>query len=344
MSALAASLPGRAVRRFTLVRSLGLVIGLGIVLLLITNVLGAYQELQLAEGAYFFAVLAGLSVLIGLSGKISLGHGAFMAVGAYTTILLVNHGWALFPSVAAATAISAVIGIPVGIAASRLRGPYLAGATLAFAIGLPALANRFPSLLGGENGLTINPPPVPSFLGASFSLEQWQAWIACAGALVVLFVLFNLVKQRHRPIAARHSRRRDRRLAVRAERRPAADAGVRRQRGVRRPRRRPLCRVLNLATPSAFPLTLSLSLLTGVVVGGLGSLAGAAWGAAMLVLLPSWTTDLAHSLSLNTNFQGNLPYAIYGLVLIVVMLAWPTGIQGGLGALKTQISNKRRRG
>ena len=64
-------------------------------------------------------------------------------------------------------------------------------------------------------------------------------------------------------------------------------------------------------------MTLSLSLLTGVVVGGLGSLAGAAWGAALLVLLPSWTNDLAHSLSLNTNAQGNLPFAIYGVVLIV---------------------------
>ena len=102
--------------------------------------------------------------------------------------------------------------------------------------------------------------------------------------------------------------------------------------------------VLNLATPSAFALTLSLSLLTGVVVGGLGSLAGAAWGAAMLVLLPSWTNDLAHSLSLSTNAEGNLPFAIYGLVLIVAMLAWPTGIQGGLGALKRYTSNRRSRG
>ena len=192
MTSLAITLPGQTVRRSTLARSLGVVTGLGVVLLLVTNALGAYQELQLAQGAYYFAALAGLSVLIGLSGKISLGHGAFMAVGAYTVMLLVGHGWALLPAVAAAALISAAIGIPVGIAASRLRGPYLAGATLAFAVGLPALANRFPSLLGGENGLTINPPTVPSFLGANFSLEQWQAWIACAGALVVLFLLYNL--------------------------------------------------------------------------------------------------------------------------------------------------------
>src|ERR1035441_6096452 len=95
--------------------------------------------------------------------------------------------------------------------------------------------------------------------------------------------------------------------------------------------------VLNLATPSAFPLQLSLSLLTGVVVGGLGTLTGAVWGAALLVLLPSWSNDLAHSLSLSTNVQGNLPFAIYGLVLIVAMLAWPTGIQGGVAKLTSWV-------
>ena len=344
MSALASGPPARVLRRFTLARSLALVIGLGVVLVLITDVLGDYQELQLAQGAYYFAVLAGLSVLIGLSGKISLGHGAFMAVGAYTVMLLVGHGWALFPSVVAAAVIAAVIGIPVGVAASRLHGPYLAGATLAFAVGLPALADRFPGLLGGENGLTINPPAVPSFLGASFSLEQWQAWIACAGALVVLFVLYNLVHSRvGRSLRATRDDEiaaslcglnigRQQTLAFVVS---AACAGL--GGGL-------YAVVLNLATPSAFPLTLSLSLLTGVVVGGLGSLAGAAWGAAMLVLLPSWTNDLAHSLSLSTNAQGNLPYAIYGLVLIIVMLAWPTGIQGGrAGHLKAYMTNKRRR-
>ena len=78
--------------------------------------------------------------------------------------------------------------------------------------------------------------------------------------------------------------------------------------------------------------------------GGLGSLAGAAWGAAILVLLPSWTNSLAHSLSLGSGAEGNLPFAIYGLVLIGLMLAWPSGIQGGLGALTRYMSIKRRRG
>ncbi|MGA8716719.1 MAG: hypothetical protein WB557_01815, partial [Solirubrobacteraceae bacterium] len=71
----------------------------------------------------------------------------------------------------------------------------------------------------------------------------------------------------------------------------------------------------------------------GVVIGGLGSLVGAVWGAALLVFLPNWTTDLANSFSLSTNVSHNLPIAIYGLVLIAAMLLWPSGIQGGLRAL-----------
>ena len=94
-----------------------------------------------------------------------------------------------------------------------------------------------------------------------------------------------------------------------------------------------LCVVLQLAQPGAFPLQLSLSLLTGVVLGGLGSLAGAVWGAALLVLLPNWTNDLANSFSLSTKVSANLPLAIYGLVLIAAILVWPSGIQGGVRAL-----------
>ena len=85
--------------------------------------------------------------------------------------------------------------------------------------------------------------------------------------------------------------------------------------------------------PGAFPIQLSLTLLAGVVIGGLGSLMGAVWGAALLVLLPNWTNDLASSFSLSTNVAHNLPLAIYGLVLIGAMLAWPSGIQGGFRAI-----------
>lgn len=331
-------------RRSTPLRSLALVLLCGAVMFLVSELVTDYRNTQLATGAYYFAVLAGLTVLAGLSGQISLGHGALMAVGAYTVALLIGReGWALFPALLAAVAVATVIGIPVGAAANRLRGPYLAGATLAFAVGLPALADRFPATFGAENGLTINPPTPPAFLGGSnFDLFRWEAWICCLGALIVLFVLYNFV---HSGIG--RSLR-----AVRDDEIASALCGL------RLGRTRTLAFVLSascaglgggllcaavdqLATPDAFPLQLSLSLLTGVVVGGLGSLAGAAWGAALLVFLPSWTTDLSHSISLSTNVAANLALAIYGVILIVAMLVWPSGIQGGLRALVGLLRRRR---
>jgi branched-chain amino acid transport system permease protein len=261
-----------------------------------------------------------------------------MAVGAYTVALLIgNEHWALVPALLAAVVVSAVVGVAVGAAASRLRGPYLAGATLAFAIGLPALADQYPNTFGGENGLVINPPTPPSFLGQSFPLERWEAWIACVGVLVVLFVLNNLVHSgigrafravRDDEIAASLCGLHVGRVQTLAFIVSAACAGL--GGGL-------LAVVLQLAAPGAFELGLSLSLFTAIVLGGLGSLVGAIWGAALLVLLPTWTTDLAHSFSLSTNVSANLPLAIYGFVLIVAMLAWPSGIQGGVRAIFARI-------
>jgi branched-chain amino acid transport system permease protein len=325
----------------TLLRALALVAAAAVVLALVTEALGAYDNLQLADGAYYFAALAGLTMLAGVSGQISLGHGALMAIGAYTVILLIgNEHWALVPALIASAGVTALVGIPVGAAASRLRGPYLAGATLALAVGLPALADKFPGTFGGENGLTINPPTPPSFLGSSFPLERWEAWVGCAGALIVLFVLYNMTNSgvgrslravRDDEIAASLCGLHVGRTQTLAFTVSAACAGL--GGGL-------LAVVLQLAQPGAFPLQLSLSLLTGVVIGGLGSLAGAVWGAALLVLLPSWTNDLAHSFSLSTKVSSNLPLAVYGLVLIGAMLVWPSGIQGGLRVL----SGRARRG
>lgn len=339
MSALAA----RILRpRSTLARSLGLVALAGAVLLVASEALGAYEELQLANGAYYFAVLAGLTVLIGLSGQISLGHGALMAVGAYTVALLIgDERWALVPALLAAVVVTTLVGVAVGAAATRLRGPYLAGATLAFAVGLPALADKYTSLLGGENGLVINPPTPPSGLGANFPLERWEAWIACAGALVVLFAMNNLVRSgvgrafravRDDEIAASLCGLHVGRVQTVAFVVSAACAGL--GGGL-------LAVVLQLASPGAFALQLSLSLLTAVVLGGLGSILGAVWGAAVLVLLPGWTNDIAHSFSLSTQISANLPLAIYGLVLILAMLVWPSGIQGGVRAAVSRIRERR---
>lgn len=321
----------RVVGQSRLVRSLALVVLVGVVFFLASETLGAYDDLQLASGAYYFVVLAGLTVLTGTSGQISLGHGALMAVGAYTLCLLVgNEHWAIAPALLAAVVVSAVVGTAVGAAATRLRGPYLAGATLAFAVGLPALADKYPSTFGGENGLVINPPAPPSWLGTNFPLERWEAWIAGIGALAVMFAMSNLLKSgagrafravRDDEIAASLCGLHVGRVQTLAFVLSAACAGL--GGGL-------LAVVLQLAAPGAFELQLSLSLLTAIVLGGLGTLMGAIWGAAVLVLLPNWTNDLAHSFSLSTQVSDNLPLALYGLVLIVAMLVWPSGVQGAL--------------
>ncbi len=339
MSALLARVPRP---RGTLARSLAIVVLAGLVLFIASEALAAYDELQLANGAYYFAVLAGLTVLTGMSGQISLGHGALMAVGAYTVALLIgNEHWALVPALLAAVVITALVGIAVGAAATRLRGPYLAGATLALAVGLPALADKYTSTFGGENGLVINPPTPPSWLGASFPLERWEAWITCVGALIVLFVLNNLLRSgigralravRDDEIAASLCGLDVGRVQTLAFIVSAACAGL--GGGL-------LTVVLQLAAPGAFELSLSLSLLTAIVLGGLGSLLGAIWGAALLVLLPTWTTDIAHSFSLPGKVSDNLPLAIYGVVLIAVMRLGPGGIQGALRAVGARLRARR---
>jgi branched-chain amino acid transport system permease protein len=343
MNAARAGMVRRVIRpRGALARSLAAAGLAGVALFLASEALGPYAELQLANGAYYFVALAGLTVLTGLSGQISLGHGALMAVGAYSVALLIgNEHWALVPALLAAVLITAVVGVAVGAAASRLRGPYLAGATLAFAVGLPALADKYTGTFGGENGLVINPPTPPSWLGASFPLERWEAWITCLAALIVLFAMNNLVGSgigrtfravRDDEVAASLCGLHVGRVQTLAFIVSAACAGL--GGGL-------LTVVLQLAAPGAFQLSLSLALLTAIVLGGLGSLVGAMWGAALLVLLPIWTNDIARSFSLPTKVAANLPLAIYGFVLIAAMLAWPSGIQGALRAIVSRIRPPR---
>jgi branched-chain amino acid transport system permease protein len=306
----------------------------GVVLFFLTEQLSAYDNLQLATMAYYFVAVAGLTVLTGQNGQISLGHGALMAVGAYATVKIQDAvAWPLAAVLLGASLVAAAAGALAGAAAARLRGPYLAGATLALAVGLPALATRFSGFLGGSNGLVVAPPVPPSWLGATFPLERWQAWIACLAALVVYVVLANLVRSgygrafravRDDEIAAQLSGYHVARTQIVAFVVSAACAGL--AGGL-------LVVVTSLAAPGAFPLSLSVTLLTGVVLGGSGSLAGAAWGAAALVLVPTWADDASKALSLSSNVEANLALAIYGVVLIAVMLVAPGGIQAAVRRL-----------
>ena len=108
--------------------------------------------------------MAGLTVLIGLSGQISIGNGAFMAIGGYAAALLLIHlGWPLELVLLASVVIAAAGGAIFGLAAARLRGPYLAGATLMLAVALPTVADQYAGVFGGDQGLsvTITTPGLP---------------------------------------------------------------------------------------------------------------------------------------------------------------------------------------
>lgn len=318
--------------RATLLRHPLLAAVAGLLLFLLTESTDPFTDTRISSVAYSFIVVAGLTVLVGLNGQISLGHGALMAVGAYTFALLTLHqpGWPFWVDLIASALVTAVAGAPVGFAAARLRGPYLAGATLALAVGLPALASKYDGVFGGNNGLTFLTTSPPASFGFDFPLERWQAWICCVAALVTVVLLANLATSR----VGRNFR------AVRDDEVAAALAGINVARtqvlafvvsaacaglagGL-------LALTLGTAAPGSFQFSLSVTLLAAAVLGGLGSLTGALWGALVVVYLPAWSDDLAGRFSLSTNVQNNLPLAVYGAILILVMLLFPRGIQGGL--------------
>jgi branched-chain amino acid transport system permease protein len=311
-------------------RHLGIAAAAAAVIAVASVRLGFFREYQMAEVAAYLVAIAGLTVLVGGSGQISIGHGAFMAIGGYATALTVMHlGWPLAAVIAVSTAVAAAVGAVVGVAAARLHGPYLAGATLMLAVALPSLASRYAGVFGGDQGLAVNVTS-PGFLGPLFPLTRWQAWITWAAALIALVLLANLGRSR----VGRSWR------ALRDDEVAAALAGLN-VAGLR-----VLAFVVSaacaglggcllvitssIASPGEFTLALSITLLAGAVLGGLGSLAGALWGSLVLVLLPTYLTDVAASHGLNGAASSNVPIAAYGVVLIVTMLVFPGGIQGGV--------------
>jgi branched-chain amino acid transport system permease protein len=335
--------------RSTLLRHTMLaLIGFGVLLGLIQLLSDIHNATWVTPIAYTLCAAAGLTVLVGLSGQISLGHGAFMMVGAYTTALILEHwqtGHAnlqLVPVFAAAVVVSALFGAVVGLAAARLRGPYLAGATLALAIGLPQLVNyqHLSRQLGGVNGIAVVAPNPPS----SFDLYRWQSVMCAIAAVVTLWFLANVTRSRvgrsfravrDDEIAASLCGLSVARTQVLAFIVSAGCAGL--AGGL-------LVVVKLVAGPGAFDLSLSLGLLAAVVFGGLGSLAGALYGSVVVVLLPTWSQDFTDALSIHSDkISNNLPLIVYGVVLAVAMLAVPNGLQGAVLRLRMLATSAIRR-
>ena len=319
----------------SLPRRLGVAVVVAVIIVFLSIKLNTFRDYQIAEIAVEVTAVAGLTMLTGLSGQISLGNGAFMAIGAYTTALLLLHlSWPFIAVLVLAGAVTAAAGAIFGVAAARLRGPYLAGATLMLGVALPSIAYAYQSIFGGDQGLNVA-FTAPGFLGANFPRTRWQAWVSALVALITLVLLANLSYSR----IGRNWR------AVRDDDVAAALDGV----NVAAARILAfvvsatcaglagalLAIVTGLVAPGAFTITLSIALLTAAVIGGLGSLPGAVWGSLVIVLVPTYVTDVATSHGLSSSVGSNIPVAAYGAVLILVMLVFPQGIQGGLRRLLT---------
>ena len=298
--------------------------GVGVlVLVVLPFVLTDFRTVQLATvGAYFIAIL-GLDVLTGHSGQISLGHGAFMAVGAYTTaILMANHGVRDLWTIPIAARVAGVIGLLAGVPALRLSGLYLALATFGIAVVLPTILKKFDHFTGGSTGITLFGKPTQTGHGVGIwglTNNQWlYALTWTIGGFVFLIAWWLLDSRFGRSLRAI----RDSELAATAS-------------GVNRAKYKVLAFgvsaafagvagalfAINVAyvAPDTFPIQLSLYLLVGAVVGFFGSIWGAVLGALLIQFLPDIVGLIPH---VDTK-QAGPTTLFFGLVLVVLMLVLP---------------------
>jgi branched-chain amino acid transport system permease protein len=301
----------------------------GFILAALPWLVGGFRLFQLNLMLTYAIALIGLNVLTGWSGQISLGHGALFALGAYASGLLTQHlGLSWVAALPCAAALGWLIGWLIGLPAVRLGGHELALATFALALAVPQVL-KHPALshwTGGAQGLILNRPSVPSALqsaGVSWSTDQFLYGVL----LVVLAGVLALVQRTLGGSVGRQWRAlRDHPLAARALGTDVAryktlafaySASITSLAGAC------YAPVVGFIAPDSFPAFLSLSLLVGLVIGGLGWLPGCVFGAAFIQFVP----NLTDSISLSA------PWALYGLTLIVVLVWMPTGV-AGLGALQ----------
>jgi len=296
----------------------------GFILFLISNRLDELRVYQGATVAIYAIGIASLILLIGYSGQVSLGHGAFLAIGGFAAALARIHFEApIWLTFVVAVLAAAIGGALLGLAAARLSGPYLAGTTLALAIGLPSIANQF-SIFGGEQGLSFDIGLPPASLGEDFTQYKWYFWISWTVALITLYWLRNILNSRY----GRGWR------AVRSNDVAAELAGIHVGRnkvlaftisaGLAGLAGALLAMTISLASPGVFPLALSFSLATGAVLSGVTTLGGVMIGSVTLVAIPEIALAIANRYGSET-ITTNLPGLLVSALLILTVLFVPNG-------------------
>jgi branched-chain amino acid transport system permease protein len=321
------------------------------------TVISSFQTSLWTEALVLAIAIMGLNILVGYSGQLSLGHGAFMALGAYISAIIA-HRYKLdyLVTIPIAAVLTGVVGFLFGIPALRLSALYLALATFALAVVTPSLIKRPDELTGGVRGILVIQPDPPQFArdvfatitGTVMTSDQWIYYVALFCALLLFWLAWNLV--RHRPGRAMR--------AIRDGEVAAAASGVNiagyktMAFGISAFYAGTAGSLFGLGTgfvsPDTFPVSLSIQLLVGAVVGGLASIPGPLLGAIFAYFLPiesnQWVPSQAWIPDQITSTVKNAgPAVSYGVVLILIMMFAPNGIVGlvnsGYAAL-----NRRLRG
>jgi len=292
-------------------------------------VLTNYRTFQATLVLVYAIALLGLNILTGYNGQISLGHGAFYAIGAYAAAILMDQGgvpyWATIPI---AGAVCLVAGFLFGLPALRLEGLYLALATFALAVSMPPIlkAHFIEKWTGGVQGIVIIKPDPPAWLaaaGVKLNADQWLYFFVLAIALVLFIMGWNLV-----------SGRIGRALVAIRDHHTAAEAM-----GINTALYKSLAFgvsamytgiagalgaiAVQFVAPDSFSVFLSITFLVGIVVGGLASLSGALYGALFIQFVPNIADELSKA----------APWAVFGVFLIGFVYLMPTGAAGAVRAL-----------
>lgn len=295
--------------------------------------LSNFRVFQFTQVYIYAIALLGLNMLTGYNGQISLGHGAFFAIGAYVGAIMmdqwgINYAW----TIPAAAIVCFVAGFLFGLPALRLEGLYLALATFSLALAVPQILKYFEHWTGGSMGLVLTKPDAP--FGLPLNPDQWLYFLTL-GVLVLLFWLaVNLLSGR---IGRAMVSIRDNHIAAQAM-------------GINTALYKSLTFGVSSAytgvagalsaiaiafvSPDSFNIFLSITLLIGIVIGGLSSVSGALYGALFIQFVPNWAQDISKA----------APWAIFGVFLILFTYFMPHGIAGALRLLEARWTKRRNAG
>ena len=290
-----------------------------VVALVIPFVLKSFFVFQLTLVMVYALAILGLNLLTGFNGQFSLGHSAFYGIGAYTAAILMEQlDLAYYWTLPCAGLVCFVVGFLFGLPALRLQGLYLALATFALATAMPQILKFQPlePLTGGVQGIVILKPDPPP--GVPLDTDQWLYFFTLAVLLIMFAGAANLVKSRtgraimairDHPIAAAAMGINTSLYKTLTFGVSALYTGVAGALGAV---------AIQFVAPDSFTFLLSVSLLVGLVVGGVGSIPGSLFGGVFVLFVP----NIAERVS--TGLAG----AIYGVILLLVIYVMPSGAAG----------------